>query len=314
MKLLTTSAALAALLLCTGAASADSALEHGFSARSLGMGASLRGAATGSAAALNPAGAALVKAYAVEGSYGYRADDGETQLNASAADSTTRVAMNIYYAYAGAAADIMMGTGLGQLDRTRHEIGAATAIPVSDRFALGLTPKYTRANATVYDPAAQTTTTVVDKSRFNLDVGGVVALAPRLTLGVVGYNLLAHDTDYPRAVGGGLAFGFGQSALLSLDGLVDLTSSKDAGAGSEKRVRISGGAELVLANQYPIRGGAIWQSFDGSTYLTGGVGYQSPRVGLDLAIRQKVRGGDETAGLVALKFYLPTQENAPDME
>jgi hypothetical protein len=295
------------------AAWADSALETGFSARSLGMGASLRGAATGSAAPLNPAGVALVKAYALEGSYGYRPDDGETQVTASVADSTSRVAMALYYSYTTASKDTplsdAMGVRTGTVDRTRHEVGASTAFPVSDKFALGVTPKYASYVTTLSDPTTTQKTTLADQGRFNLDIGGVIAIAPRLTLGLVGYNLLAHDAEYPRAVGGGLALGLGAAALVTLDTVVDFTSTADSHAtGDDRRVKVSGGAEVVLANLYPIRAGAIWSSYNSDVYVTGGLGYQSDRVGLDFAIRQKVEGGSETVGIVALKFFLPTDQ------
>lgn len=297
------------------AAWADSALDQGFSARSLGMGASLRGAATGSAAPLNPAGVALVKAYALEGSYGYRPDDGETQVTASVADSTSRVAMALYYSYVTASKDMLLddaaGMRTGTVDRTRHEVGASTAFPISDKFALGVTPKYASYVTTLADPSTTAQTTLADQGRFNLDIGGVIALMPRLTLGLVGYNLLAHDTEYPRAVGGGLAFGLGASALVTLDTVVDLTSTADQHAtGDERRVKVSGGAEVVLANLYPVRAGAIWNSYNSDVYITGGLGYQSDRVGLDVAVRQKVEGGSETVGIVALKFFLPTSDTS----
>ncbi len=311
--------ALGALLGVGQQAHADNALEQVFSARSLGMGASLRGAATGSAGPLNPAGVALVKAYALEGSYGYRPDDGETQVNASVADSTARVAMALYYSYMTATRDYILGDGAtirtGEIDRVRHEVGAATSFPLSDRFALGTTLKYTSFEANLTDPADGSRSNVSSQGRVNLDIGGVVALAPRLTLGLVGYNLLAHDGEYPRAFGGGLALGLGDTAMMTLDGVVDLTSTSDLSApGDDRRVKVSGGAEVVLANMYPVRAGVIWGSYADDVYVTGGLGYQSPRVGLDVAIRQKVEGGSETVGLVALKFYLPTDQTTVPSE
>ncbi len=301
---------LSASLAAGAVARADNALDDAFTPRALGMGESLRGAATGSAAPMNPAGLALVHNYSVEGSYGYSPAASASVLSASVADSTTRVGMALYYNLLSSSNDITIMDGAtshsGTADRKRHEFGAATSFPISDRFVLGLTPKYTSYDLTLDDPMQTKQTSISSHSRFNMDVGALIGLTPTFTLGLVGYNLIHHDQQYPRALGGGLAFGLSNAAMLAADAVVDMTSKTDAGDGGKgNSVRASAGTELVLAGLYPVRAGVIYDSRDRQTFVTGGLGYLSPRVGIDLAIRQEVKGGSETVGIIGLKFFLP---------
>jgi hypothetical protein len=299
------------LSLAAGAvARADSALDDSFTPRALGMGESLRGAATGSAAPMNPAGLSLVKNYALEGSYGYRAADNASIMSASVADSTTRVGMALYYnllTSSGAVTiDDPAGAHAGTADRKRHEIGASMSFPITDRFVLGMTPKYTSYDITLKDPTQAKETSLAAHSRFNMDFGALVGLTPSLTLGVVGYNLLHHDVEYPRAVGGGLAFGLTNAMMLAADAVVDLSSRSDANQpGRKQTVRMSGGGEFVVAGVYPVRAGVVYDTAAGETFLTGGIGYLSPKMGLDVGFRQRVKGGSETVGMIGLKFFLP---------
>ncbi len=303
------------IALAAGSASADNSLDQAFSVRALSMGGALRGAATGGAAPLNPAGVALIRAYTLEGSYGYRGGDGATLINASVADSiTSRLGTAIYYSYMGSTNERTITTdGITRTvtdDRSRHELGSAFAMPLSERFVIGVTPKYTGYAATTRD--GTTETTLHDKDRFNLDAGAVIGLSPNLTIGVVGYNLVYHDVSYPRGLGAGVALGLGQRALIGADVVVDKTTTGDDADSpdgtSKQSARASAGAELLLANLYPLRIGGSYDSRDDNAYISGGTGYLSERVGLDVGFRRQLRGGDETIVIVGLKFLLPTED------
>src|SRR5215831_14405916 len=115
------------------------------SPRALGMGESLRAAASGGlATSLNPAGVALSRMYVLEGGYGYRPEDHSNIQAASICDSvTSRVAACLSYNHLSS--DL---TTDGQGDRSRHDAGLTVAVPLGD-LALGTTWRYVSYNETL---------------------------------------------------------------------------------------------------------------------------------------------------------------------
>ena len=128
-------------------------------------------------------------------------------------------------------------------------------------------------------------------------------LTPRLNLGVVGYNLLATKSAvYERAIGVGVAANALDKLWLAFDGRWGLED--------ESASRYGGGAEFYFSGSdgqsaYPIRLGAIFDTGSDSTFLTGGFGFHSHKLGLDIGVRKEVKGGDELMVLAGLRIFGP---------
>src|SRR5262245_64225175 len=99
------------------------------SPRALGMGESLRAAASGALAiSQNPAGVALTRMYVIEGGYGYRPEDHSNIQAASICDSvTSKIAACLSYNHL--TSDL---TTDGQGDRSRHDAGLTVAVPLGE--------------------------------------------------------------------------------------------------------------------------------------------------------------------------------------
>lgn len=275
---------------CLGEARAETDVIN---ARAIGVGESLRAAAAGSLATiLNPAGLALSRGYVIEGGYGYRPDDSSHIQNVSICDSvTTRVGACLYYTHLSADPSEMG-------DRSLHEVGLTTAVPLGTSLAIGITQRYVSYSESVMELEP------VDSSKkgYLMDVGMMFRAIPSLSIAAVGYNLVgADDARYSRALGGGVAFNAGQRLLLALDARYDF--------GSET-ARYGGGAEYTFSGAdgqqgVPLRLGYVYDSANKGSYLTGGAGFVTPRIALDIGARKQVSEGDELMLQMSLRLFMP---------
>lgn len=282
----------------TASAEADS-LNDSMGPRAVGLGEALRASAAGAAATtLNPAGAALVRNYVIEGSYGFRGQDDATIAGVSVCDSVTaRVAACLYYSYFSAAPE--------GGERAMHQAGLTLALPIAERILIGTTTKY------VDYTESGSLTMPTDHSRSGdvlLDGGVIVKVAPTVNLALVGYNLIGGDEgNFPRGIGGGIAVYATPQLMFEADGVWNLAAaSADRDTG-----RYGVGAEYFVTSAagqagYPIRIGYVYDVATSGSYLTGGVGYVTPRVGLDVGLRKQVSGdGDEMMVQLGLRLFLP---------
>ena len=128
----------------------------------------------------------------------------------------------------------------------------------------------------------------------------------RVFIGVAGYHLIGEESpQYPRGIGAGLAIRPVAQLSLSVDGAWDLERPDGQSTG-----RYGGGAELFVrpGNKqvgYPIRGGVVHDVADDSTYVTGGIGILTAKLGFDIGARQQVSGGDELLILASLRVFGP---------
>jgi hypothetical protein len=284
----------ALLLLGAGQAGADS---EALSPRATGVGEALRAAATGSlATSLNPAGLALGRSYVLEGAYGYRPDDDAHIQAVSVCDSvTTRVGACLFYSHLSADPS-------EEGDRSLHEVGITSAVPLG-ALGIGITQRYVTYKESVMEPVP------VDSSHkgFLLDAGMTYRIIPTLTAAFVGYNLVgADDGRYGRAIGGGLAFNAMSRLLMSADARYDF---------AKEAARYGGGVELMLPGAdghqaIPLRAGYIYDAESKGSFVTGGLGFVTPRVGLDLAARKQVSHGSELMMQLSLRIFLPTLQES----
>lgn len=283
---------LVAALAQTAGADADSLTDH-FGPREISVGESMRGSSTGAKAiTLNPAGLSLSNQLVFEGSYGFRPEDSAQSVSASACDSTVPIAGCFYYNYFAAEPVIDEMT----FSRRVHQVGWTAARSITQRISIGTNTKYFDYNTDLMGEE--------DQSGFAFDAGVSVRPAGMLSLGVVGYNLLAKDTpQYPLGIGAGISLQPSDVFGLSADAVWNLDLPDDQTPG-----RYGGGAEFLIRSSdaqsgYPLRAGVIHDVALDATYVTGGIGFINPRIGLDVGARQQVDGGDELMVLGSLRLF-----------
>jgi hypothetical protein len=288
------------LLIGLGGVARADGLTDMLPAEAIGTGEAARAQASGAMAPwLNPAGAALTQTYVVAGTYGYRAIDSAQIAAGAVCDSiTTRFGTCLSYNFVQSG-DEQMG------ERKLHTIGLTTAMPIGEIIALGVTGRYVNYEETGALAMPE------DDSRsgaFVFDAGLVVKLGSSFSLAGVGYNLVGADAaHFPRALGGGLGFTAKQLSLTA-DAVWNLQAPEDQqtgryGAGAQYFATADGGQQ-----GYPIRAGYIYDAGGEASFVTGGLGLMTPRVGLDVALRRQVAGPTddrETMFEVGLRLFMP---------
>lgn len=222
--------------------------------RSLAMGDSLRGAATGAEGTLlNPSGIAMQRQFSTSGFYSLRAQSLGHFLHASVSDSVTQqyLAIGIYYNYfyetprysyalaEGGDKNRVFVVDGHDITRTGTEAGAVIAVPFSERFALGGTLKYGYFSyksqlhvGDVPDDFAYKNPAIDGDRSVDLgtlghvvsfDLGFTLRIVNELRLGVVGTNLWAHGFEMPSRLGFGLSYRLNERVLFAADGVIDFT-------------------------------------------------------------------------------------------
>jgi hypothetical protein len=270
-------------------ARADSPTDY-LGPRELAVGEGMRADARGGTAiTLNPAGLALSRELAFDGTYGYSGGgDADVHMaSISGCDSTVPIAGCLYYRY-------FLQPG----DDTRfrvHEVGSTAARAFGQSVSSGLTVKY-------FDTAGPG----ADDSGFAVDAGLVVRLAQSFRIGAVGHNLVNGGAlRYARAVGAGITVQPMPTLSLHADGLWQIEREDDEGSTG----RYGGGVEYFLSTAdrqtgYPLRLGLVHDVAVDATYITGGLGIMSSSVALDLGARKQL-GGDEITVLASLRIFGP---------
>jgi hypothetical protein len=278
----------------TATADADSLTDY-FGPREISLGEGLRADAQGSlATTMNPAGLALTRQLVFEGSYGYRPTDSASTLAVSACDSTVPVPGCFYYHYFTASPEV---AGV-EFSRRVHEFGIAAARSLSRRFSFGMNTRY-------FDHDSDLTGEE-DSSGFATDMGLTLRASEAIQIGVVGYNLLAADSaQYPMAIGSGIAIRPVQPLKIGFDGLWNLDLPEGESTG-----RYGGGVEYFIRAEdrqsgYPLRIGAVHDRQLESTYITGGLGLTTTKIGIDVGGRRQVDGGDDWMLLGSLRLFGP---------
>jgi hypothetical protein len=260
--------------------------------RELAVGGGLRAGAVGSlATSLNPAGVALTRELVFEGSYGYRPDDSASLVALTACDSTNVVPGCFYYRYAS-----VTPTFEGMDVHQRSHVGGMTlSRALSPRFILGTGIKYF--NVLRDDMSGEA------DSGINWDLGTLLRVTDTLNLAVVGYNIKGStSSEFPRAIGAGATLRPSPLVAATFDAVWDLDTDGATG-------RYGGGVEYFVSTQqgkvgYPLRAGALHDVALG-TYVSGGLGLATPKLGLDVGFRKQVADGDELQFSASLRVFGP---------
>ncbi len=284
------------LVLFTGGMAQADSLNDSLGPRTVALGDSMRAEAVGAlSTVLNPAGLALNRQLVFEASYGYQDTDKAKIGSVSACDSTTPVPGCFYYHYRNSK------PMLGDMSVTRrfHEAGVTAARALSPQILVGTNTRFFDLNSNA--PGEE------DQRGYAIDVGVIVQPANSIRVAGVGYNLIGTDSpQYPRGIGTGIVLRPGDGTLgLSLDAVwnLDRPDGEDTG-------RYGGGVEYLLAPTpvagYPLRVGGVYDDLSNAGYATFGVGYSTPKLGIDIGGRRQVSGdGDEFIVQVGLRLVGP---------
>jgi len=240
-------------------------------AREVGMGGTFRELGIGANAADgNPAAMALFQAYQLEFAGGYDWKSKAWYAAGWARDSTNPELSGAYSLH-----HITNEYGGSNVGQWAHALSIATKL--GDKFAIGLGTRWL----------------IQDTPKINaasLNVGISMQLAPQLTLGFAGYNLIdTHHSELSRS------FEVGFGLLL---GPVRLASEvrSDIGRGPLHPIWNSG-LELFLGRSFALRGGWEWRDPVQQNFLSAGLGFVFDNAALDIGWRHGLAGaGDLIVG------------------
>lgn len=225
-------------------------------ARGIGMGGALRGDPVGNSAIIaNPAGMARSYLYAAQGQY-VRNGAKLNAAGASIVDSKTKPALATGLAYH------YQFSGEEGVTNDGHDVRLAFAHPFKPQvFHVGIGMRYLHLDRKVADVSSEL-------REFTLDAGMLFSPTPAVHLGLVGHNLIkTDDPAAPRQAGGGIAF-TGHHVTLDFDGVADFDSHPDG-----VKPVLAAGAELVLGQVIPVRGGYTYNGVTEQNFVSGGLGF-----------------------------------------
>jgi hypothetical protein len=290
---------LAAVVIASAApvarADADSLVDN-LGPQEVGVGEAKRAGAIGALAArLNPAGLPLSNELVFDGGYGYRPGDSASIIELAACDSTNAMPGCFYYSYVGSSLDDAGGMSTHMRS---HAGGFTLSRMLGQKLILGSSVKYFDVEEDGMDAG----------HGVNWDIGTTLRATDTLNLAVVGYNLWGAESEqFPRAVAAGSLLRPIPALSISFDAVWNLDT-----ADGESTGRYGGGLEYFITSAsrtqgYPLRAGAVHDVFDGTTHVTGGVGFATMKMGIDVAARKAVAGGDELLITAAIRVYGPRQ-------
>lgn len=291
-----------AIAITLGAQPLARAFEGFTPTEALGMGRASRAWAVGDAGPLlNPSGMTLLKAYTLEGTYGYGTRLSDQYMHASIVDDTSsyNLAGGLYYTYHSQ--DPSGGTsGHG------HEAGLSLAFPFGNYVAIGATLKY-------FNLAGSDVINGHDGG-VTFDLGLTARPIPVLSIGLVGSNLRSlQNSQATQALGYGVAVLPVPGLVLAADGQTRFTADNVTG---RKGTSAMAGASYTLAGKVGIRAGGGYDAVTGATYATFGLSAISEIGALDGGVRQDLSHGDggsrETVVGISLRLFIPASQTNQD--
>lgn len=266
--------------------------------RSLAMGGALRALGNGTTAIFfNPANMSLTRLYHIEASGSIRPEATRAIGTATAIDSitsSTKVAGGA--AFSVGLEDPKSVENPEGLDRTFTDFRSAVAYPIADKVFIGLGFRYLRMIQDGFGPLDQSSLERYSPvsggllqakgqrdpfvDTWTLDAGITARIGQSLHIGVVGQNLTHPGHSLlPTTVGGGIGYG-NKDFSIEVDGLADFDSWTTVTG------RFMGGGEYLVAHKVPLRIGYQYDQGANVHSVSGGVGYVSTEVGVELGVRR----------------------------
>lgn len=274
------------LLLAAPAAAQSVAIEPGgvpdlVGPRTLALSSGIGAAVGNDGIYVNPAALAARRRYAVDGFLLLDRRDGEAagQFFGSSVVDSSSSAVTAGFSYARS----QEGPYTGNMWHL------AFAGPIAQNFNVGVTGKFL--SLTGADPVRAAT----------VDAGVFWQLAPYLSLGAAGYNLvpIGNEPVAPRAFGAGFAVGTDRSFQLTADWRTDLDRREQA----ESRYGV--GAEYLLFSTVPVRAGFQVDDVLDTRWWSVGAGLvQRNGVALDVGYRRSLDASTAWAVAGSLRVFL----------
>ncbi len=271
--------------------------------RGIALGTGLRSSAISSSAlAYNTAALPLGGLYHIEGNLDYQPSNEVVGLGAVVVDSvTSKLAAGISFRGFISSADT---SDENRRDFDGIDVYLGLGYPLGEAVSLGIAGRYNnfwRSDVPVEDFPVDSTEDDTLAKGLNLDASFRIMPASNLQFALLAYNVVYDKRDSPYVpvmVGGSFSFNIDKYATLGLDGLADVTSFEGV------QFLIGAGGEYFVSGIVPLRLGYRFDTGRETHDVTGGVGYTDRHFGVDLSLRQRVSGGDETRLMAALRFYV----------
>ncbi len=300
--------ALALASLCPGIAYADpssTSVEQGYELgeiqhpRSVAMGnaAQVFGGST-TAVFVNPANLPLYRVYHLEGLAALGPEARRQSYGGAIADSSTS-------RLAGGFGGTWSQMDPDGIKRQFTDLRLAIAYPLGDRLSLGATGRFLRIGQKVSagplgaSLASDGTREEPVLSAFTFDAGAAVQVSENIRIAMSGRNLTAPGTALaPLALAGGIGFS-NSTVTIEADSLVDFTTFGSA------RARAMLGAELLVADRFPLRAGYRYDAGMKTHAASVGIGYVERKFSVEFGGRRDVVA-DHPATLlsIGLRFFL----------
>ncbi|MGF1510986.1 MAG: hypothetical protein ACFB9M_15945 [Myxococcota bacterium] len=235
-------------------------------------------AVTNEALFVNPAGVAMAPVYSVELGYGDDFRGSDRRFHVSITDGQAGpIAGGLSFTYTTARPRDSTD------DSERLEgfrVDGAVALRANQALALGFGVR-----GTVYDLETDDESTDESQGTLTFDFGLQWRISEFLVLGLVGRNLTNPDeAETPLEAGGGLGVINGPFSI-EVDAYYD---------NFLKNVVIASGSTYVINRLIPVRLGSLYDAAQNEFGISGGLGIQYGRVGLDIGYQQRVRNADDS--------------------
>jgi hypothetical protein len=247
---------------------------------------------------VNPANLPLYKVYHLEGLATFAPEARRQSYGGAIVDSSTsRLAGGL-----GGAWSQMDPDGI---KRQFTDVRLALAYPLGDRLSLGVTGRYLRVTQHVASGplgaslASDGTSQEPIFNGFTFDAGGAVQVSENVRVALSGRNLTAPGTGLaPLAVAGGIGYS-SSTVTVEADSLIDFTTFGSA------RARAMLGAELLVADRFPLRAGYRYDAGMKTHAASLGLGYIERKFSVELGGRRDVVA-DHPATLLTLgiRFFI----------
>jgi hypothetical protein len=251
------------------------------SSRGLALGTGMRAAAVStSALAYSPAALSLGNLYHIEGNVDYMSGLRTTALGGAVVDSST----SKLGAGVGLRGFLSGNNGYGGLDG-RLGIGLA----LSDAMSLGLGARY----------ISLTQNGAKLARGFTMDTSLRITPVSGLQIDVGALNFIDINSPFvPVTLTAGAALAVMPSLSVGADLLTDMSSF------AHPEFITGGGVEYLAGDSVPLRIGYSVDIARGVHAIGAGVGYTDQRVGLDLGLKQEIKGGHDTRIMGAIRYYV----------